>query len=194
MKRKRGHKKGKKPKPPSTTEEPSAAASGNTEANSGNDEYESGMEVDTTSSPGPDPQLNADPNGSGDTAAEKPLGRVKVKLKTSKALESDAPSHSDTDRSSQKVDREGKMVGEKMEDSGNSSVEVKAETSPGVSKKAGTIIIKSSRTLSGSSMDMGGGSTQAQGETSKRKEVKFPLQYSRFNKKELESSLMVCSI
>ena len=117
MKRKRGHKKGKPKGAPvvSKNEVSINLVSANTEDNSGLDgfgndnKYESGMEVDTPSSTGTDQPYNVasiNPDGSIDKAMGKSVGRVKVKLRTSKMLESqhtssDAPTHSDTDKSSQ---------------------------------------------------------------------------------------------
>ncbi|KAJ1420001.1 hypothetical protein SESBI_14748 [Sesbania bispinosa] len=165
MKRKRGHKKGK---PKGTT---NAAISGNEalgneggqnkEETSGLDEFgvdndkdNSGMEVDTPSSTGTDQQhynlANINPDGSIDKAAGKSVGRVKVKLRTPKMLDSqptssDAPTQSDTDKSSQQqgLDKQGANA-ERMEDSAISLLDMKLGAP---SKKAGSIKIKSSKVL-----------------------------------------------
>lgn len=199
MKRKRGHKKGKKAKKNVAVAAPSEAAvnvvSINSEDNSVNDEYESGMEVDTPISAGTDQALNVasvNPDSNVDKAVGKSVGRVKVKLKTSsKVLESDVPSHSDTDKSSPQLGFErqgGGGVNEKMEDSGNSSAEMKI----GVLRKAGSIKIKSSRMLGGSNGDRSGYDISTEHEDSFQKEVKMPRQGSRYNKQELDSALTVC--
>ncbi|XWS62415.1 hypothetical protein CRYUN_Cryun06bG0008800 [Craigia yunnanensis] len=199
MKRKRGHKKGNKAKSNAAVVAPIEAAvnavSVNSEDNSVNDEYESGIEVHTPST-GTDQALNVasiNPDGSIDNAVGKSVGRVKVKLKTSsKVLESDVPSHSDTDKSSPQVgfERPG-VVNEKMEDSANSSAEMKMGVSSGVSRKAGSIKIKSSRMLGGSNVDRSGNAIAAEHEGSFHKEVKMPHQGSQYNKQELDSALTV---
>ncbi|XP_007041233.2 PREDICTED: SWR1 complex bromodomain subunit bdf1 [Theobroma cacao] len=199
MKRKRGHKKGNKAKANAAAAVNEAAVnvvSVNSEENSVNDEYESGMEVDTPSSTGTDQALHVasiNPDGSIDKAIGKPVGRVKVKLKTSsKALESDVPSHSDTDKSSPQVglERPG-VVNEKMEDSANSSAEVKMGVSSGASRKAGSIKIKPSRVLGSSNVDKSGNTVAGERQSSFQKEVKMPCQGSRYNKLELDSALTV---
>ncbi|XVE48565.1 hypothetical protein DITRI_Ditri01bG0011700 [Diplodiscus trichospermus] len=197
MKRKRGHKKGNKAKPNAAAVAPIEAVVDVVSIdNSVNDEYESGMEVDTPSSTGTNQASNVasiNPDGTIDKAVGKPVGRVKVKLKTSsKVLESDVPSHSDTDKSSPQVgfERQG-GVNEKMEDSANSSAEMKMGVSSSVSRKAGSIKIKSSRMLGGSNVDRSGNAIAAEREGSFRKEVKMPHQASRYNKQELDSALTV---
>ncbi|GKV24439.1 hypothetical protein SLEP1_g34049 [Rubroshorea leprosula] len=57
MNRKRGHKKGNKPKAPATTAPSEAVVNVVSEENTGNDEYKSGKEVDTPSSTGTDQPL-----------------------------------------------------------------------------------------------------------------------------------------
>ncbi|XP_022762771.1 bromodomain-containing protein 4-like isoform X2 [Durio zibethinus] len=200
MKRKRGHKKGNKAKSNAamvaTNEEAVNVVSVNSEDDSVNDEYESGMEVDTPSSTGTDQALNVasiNPDGSVDKAVGKSVGRVKVKLKTSsKLLESDVPSHSDTDKSSPQMGFERRGgVNDKMEDSANSSAEMKMGVSSSVSRKAGSIKIKSSRMLGSSNVDKSGNTIAAEREGSFRKDVKMPCQGSRYNKQELDSALTV---
>ncbi|KAK8522376.1 hypothetical protein V6N13_115348 [Hibiscus sabdariffa] len=200
MKRKRGHKKGNKAKANAALVAPNEAAvsavSLNSEDNSVNDEYESGMEVDTPPSTRTDQAFDVNtinPDSSMDKPIGKSVGRVKVKLKTSsKVLESDVPSHSDTDKSSPQVgfERQGGVY-EKMEDSANSSAEMKVGVSSGVSRKAGSIKIKSSRMLAGSNADKSANAIAAERESSFRKEAKMPRLGSRFNKLELDSALTV---
>ena len=157
MKRKRGHKKGKAK---GSTNHGSSGADANKEETSG-------LEVDTPSSTGTgmDQQhnynvANINPDGSVDKAA---IGRVKVKLKTPKILDSqptssDAPSPTQSDT-------------ERMEDSANSLPDMKLST---LSKRAASIKIKSSsnHTLSAST------------------EITLPKE--RKNKQELDASLVVC--
>ncbi|KAJ4717439.1 putative Bromodomain-containing protein [Melia azedarach] len=156
MKRKRGHKKGKsKGGPKAVKNEATPVISlNNTEDDSnnvdeyGNDEYESVMEVDTPSSTGTDQPLNVasiKPDGSVDKALGKPVGRVKVKLKTPKILES---SHSDTDKSSSQMGFERQSrTADRMEDSAISLAQMKLGVLGNASKKAGSIKIKSSKGL-----------------------------------------------
>ncbi|KAK8370899.1 hypothetical protein V6Z12_A01G208700 [Gossypium hirsutum] len=188
MKRKRGHKKGNKAKANAAAlvapnEATGNVASVNTDDNSVNDDYESGMEVDTPSSTRTDPAFNVtsvNPDSSVDKAVGKSVGRVKLKLKTSsKVLESDVPSHSDTDKSSPQVgfERQGGVY-EKMEDSANSSAEMKM----GVS---------SSVMLAGSNADKSGNVIGEERESSLQKEAKMPRLGSRYNKQELDSALTV---
>ncbi|PPD72050.1 hypothetical protein GOBAR_DD31052 [Gossypium barbadense] len=183
MKRKRGHKKGNKAKANAAAlvapnEGTGNVASVNTDDNSVNDDYESGMEVDTPSSTRTDPAFNVtsvNPDSSVDKAVGKSVGRVKVKLKTSsKVLESDVPSHSDTDKSSPQVgfERQGGVY-EKMEDSANSSAEMKMGVSSSVSRKAEVSRLREER------------------ESSFQKEAKMPRLGSRYNKQELDSALTV---
>ncbi|TYH31938.1 hypothetical protein ES288_A01G211400v1 [Gossypium darwinii] len=201
MKRKRGHKKGNKAKANAAAlvapnEATGNVASVNTDDNSVNDDYESGMEVDTPSSTRTDPAFNVtsvNPDSSVDKAVGKSVGRVKLKLKTSsKVLESDVPSHSDTDKSSPQVgfERQGGVY-EKMEDSANSSAEMKMGVSSSVSRKAGSIKIKSSRMLAGSNADKSGNVIGEERESSLQKEAKMPRLGSGYNKQELDSALTV---
>ncbi|XP_039006494.1 bromodomain-containing protein bet-1-like isoform X2 [Hibiscus syriacus] len=105
---------------------------------------------------------------------------------------SDVPSHSDTDKSSPQIgfERQG-VVYEKMEDSANSSAEMKMGASSGVSRKAGSIKIKSSRMLAGSNADKSGNAIAAEREGSFQKEAKMHRLGSRYNKLELDSALTV---
>ena len=208
MKRKRGHKKGK---PKGTTnhvvtanETLRNAGVQNKEETSGlddfgnNDKDNSGMEVDTPSSTGTDQHYNLaniNPDGSIHKAVGKSVGRVKVKLKTPKMLDSqhtssDAPTQSDTDKSSQQhgFDKQG-VSAERTEDSANSLPDMK---SVAPSKRAGSIKIKSSKVL-GSNADQTGKSVSVSNEISHPKERKAPQQNPRYNKQELDASLVVCS-
>lgn len=206
MKRKRGHKKGKskKSKTAPFKEEPKHVSSGNVEENSGtedadNDEQDSGMEVNTPSSSGTDQPskntANINPDGSIERTSAKPMARVKVKLKTPKALESqgtssDAPSRSDTDKSSQKMEVDKKaVVAEKMEDSISSLLEMKAGPSENPSKKAGSIKIKTSKPLASGPQSTDVVVLEVDGEH--QKELKDTPQASRSSKQELEAAVTV---
>ncbi|GLT85771.1 hypothetical protein SLE2022_039490 [Rubroshorea leprosula] len=197
MKRKRGHKKGSKQKAPATTAPSEAVVNVvSEEDDSGQDETESGMEVGTPSSTGTDQPLvnlvNMKSDGSVGKALGNLVGRVKVKLKTPRALDSDVPSHSDTDKGSPKVGLERQdMVTKKVEDSGNLAGERKMAFSGIVYRKSGKIKIKSSMKLGDSSVDKGGAAVPAQGETSLLKEQKVTHQDSRYNKQELGSAVAV---
>lgn len=207
MKRKRGNKKGKQKGPPvpATTEtvvnlvsldgEDNSAADEDDDNNNNvdshnNEEYESGMEIDTPSSTGTDQPLNLasiNPDGSIDKTAGKSVGRVKVKLKTSKVLES----QSDTDKSSPQLGLEKQgVVGDKMEDTGNSLSEIKTGVSGHVSKKPGSIKIKPSKVLGGLNVEKSS-TGMAQDESLQQKEPKTPLQEYQYSKQELDSALLV---
>ncbi|GKV32148.1 hypothetical protein SLEP1_g40775 [Rubroshorea leprosula] len=197
MKRKRGHKKGSKQKAPATTAPSEAVVNVvSEEDDSGQDETESGMEVGTPSSTGTDQPLvnlvNIKSDGPAGKALGNLVGRVKVKLKTPRALDSDVPSHSDTEKGSPKVGLERQdMVTKKVEDSGNLAGERKMAFSGIVYRKSGKIKIKSSMKLGDSSVDKGGAAVLAQGETSLLKEQKVTNQDSRYNKQELGSAMAV---
>lgn len=161
---------------------------------------ESAMEVDTPSSTGTDQHCNLaniNPDGSIDRAVGKSMGRVKVKLRTSRTMESqptssDAYTQSDTDKSSQQIGLEKQgVVSEKMEDSANSLAEVKIGASGNVSKKVGSIKIKSSKAL-GSTVNHGIDPVPARSESPYDREPKMSDQDSRYNKEELDTTLMVC--
>lgn len=207
MKRKRGHKKGKPKGVPakSAKVEISSEAGVNVENDSGADEfdkdnrYNSGMEVDTPSSTGTDQPhnvANINPDGSIGKGIGKPLGRVKVKLKTPKMMESqvtssDAPTLSDTDKSSQQMDLDKQaMVAEKMEDSANSLPEAKMDAPESSSKKAGSIKIKSSKAPRSSSNQNIEAVPTRDGSPLQKEEIK-PRQDFRYDKHELETALMV---
>ncbi|XP_011028343.1 PREDICTED: transcription factor GTE11 isoform X1 [Populus euphratica] len=170
------------------------------------DDNQSPMEVNTPSSTGTDQPLHLasiNPDGSIDKAAAtaasgggvggvKGVGRVKVKLKSSKILES----RSDTDRSSP-VQNLG--LEKQVEDSGNSVV---PEIKMYVSRRPGGIKIKSS-----SSTQVMGGGGRGGGSSSgdvvvvedededeeglPNKELETPHKENRYDKKELDSALLV---
>jgi len=168
------------------------------------DDDQSPMEVNTPSSTGTDQPLHLasiNPDGSIDKAAAtaasggggvKGVGRVKVKLKSSKILES----RTDTDRSSP-VQNLG--LEKQGEDSGNSVV---PEIKMYVSRRPGGIKIKSSsstKVLGGGGR--GGGSSSGdvvvvededEDEGLPNKELETPHKENRYDKKELDSALLVC--
>ncbi|EXB29042.1 Bromodomain-containing factor 2 [Morus notabilis] len=214
MKRKRGHKKGKS-KGASATSAKVEIPSGdgvNLENVSGaddfdkNNKYDSGMEVDTPSSTGTDQPhnvANINPDGSIGKGSGKLLGRVKVKLRTPKIMESqvtssDAPTQSDTDKSSHQMDLDRQeVVAEKVEDSANSLPESKMTAPESSSKKAGSIKIKSSKVPGSSSnqsieaVATSDESPRQKEESPRQKEEKTPRQDSRYDKHELDTALMV---
>ncbi|TQE07373.1 hypothetical protein C1H46_007026 [Malus baccata] len=161
--------------------------------------YESGMEVDTPSSTGTDQHINLaniNPDGSIDRGVGKSVGRVKVKLKTSRTMDSqptssDAYTQSDTDKSGQQVglERQG-LVSEKMEDSANSLHEVNVGASVNASKKTGGIKIKSSKVL-GSSVNHSTDPVSARTKSPHKRESKMADQSSRYNKQELDTALTI---
>ncbi|KAL0357203.1 UNVERIFIED_CONTAM: hypothetical protein Scaly_1406000 [Sesamum calycinum] len=212
MKRKRGNKKGraKKPKLVSTNEVASNVVSLNTEENSGvdefdNEEVDSGMDAETEATPSPSatsqPEVLANANSVGrpinSTFGRAVYTRVKVKIKTSKNLESqhtssDAPTQSDTDKSSQQVGSE-KQEGpsEKMEDSANSLSETNGGVSGNTLKKSMGIKIKSSRGLGSSSMSPCSNIEPVKTDTTEKKDAESLHQESRYNEQELKASLEV---
>ncbi|PRQ19752.1 putative chromatin remodeler Bromodomain family [Rosa chinensis] len=210
MKRKRGHKNKKgKPKGPSVPvvvvnleENENLDESGGGGGDNDDNIDDSGMEVDTPSSTGTDQQqqqqhqhynvANINPDGSIGRGGGKSVGRVKVKLVTPKTKESQLTSSeaytlSDTDKSSQQMglERQG-VLSEKMEDSANSLSKMK---SGNVSKKAGSIKIKPSKSL-GSSISHSD-PVPARSESPHEKELHRPHLESRYNKQELDTSLTV---
>lgn len=208
MKRKRGHKKGKS-KGASAASAKVEIPSGdgvNLENVSGADEfekhnkYDSGMEVDTPSSTGTDQPhnvANINPDGSIGKGSGKLLGRVKVKLRTPKIMESqvtssDAPTQSDTDKSSHQMDLDRQeVVAEKVEDSANSLPESKMIAPESSSKKAGSIKFKSSK-VPGSSSNQSIEAVATSDESPHQKKEKTSRQDSRYDKHELDTALMVC--
>ncbi|KAF2293905.1 hypothetical protein GH714_005571 [Hevea brasiliensis] len=149
------------------------------------------MEIDTPSSTGTDQPLNLasiNPDGSIDKTAGKSFGRVKVKLKTSKVLES----QSDTDKSSPQLGLEKQgLVSDKIEDTGNSLSETRHGVTGNVSKKPGSIKIKSSKVLGGFSVEKSGSTVMVKADGLQQKEPKTPHQESQYNKQELDSALSV---
>ncbi|PON48771.1 Bromodomain containing protein [Parasponia andersonii] len=219
MKRKRGHKKGKSKGASASASAVSAKEAVSSVAvvvnvendsglveldndnNSNNNKDDSGMEIDTPSSTGTDqPQniANVNPDGSIGKGIGKPLGRVKVKLRTPKLMEaqltsSDAPTQSDTDKSSQQMGLEKQgVVTDKMEDSANSLPEAQLSAPGNLSKKAGSIKIKSSKALGSSISHTKNDSVPPTRDVSPhRKEQKTRAQDPRFKKQELDTCLMV---
>ena len=207
MKRTRGNKKGKSKKPNMVVvNEPTQnVISVNTEDNSGSgdvdkDEIESGMEVATLPSTGAD-QPEKLPSINTDRLIERPAGklvygRVKVRIKTSKALDSqitssDVPTQSDTDKSSQQGGPEKNgVVSEKMEDSANSLHDVNPSVSGNQSKKAGSIKIKSSRGFGSSTINTCS-NAPVQSEQTHQKEPGLLRRDPRYNGQELHASLEV---
>ena len=200
MKRKRGNKKSKRKR--GTEVAGKEASSLVPEENSGaeefdndnNDNNDSAIEVDTPSSTGTDHLnlANVNPEVSIDKAAGKSsLGRVKVKLRTSKFIDaqlnsSDALTQSDTDKSSPQMGVEKQsVVSEKIEDSANSLPEKETGVSGTASKKPGSIKIKSTKSL-GASNNPTTTAVKPQGGGNR-----IPQQDSRPNKNELNSALTV---
>lgn len=207
MKRKRGNKKGK-PKKPSAVALNEAilnVVNVSTEDNSGVEDYnkddvESGMEVEIPSSTGTDPPEKLATNNSGGLVDKIPgrlvYGRVKVKIKTSKAFDSqhtfpDVPTQSDTDNSSQQLGLEKLgIIGEKMEDRANALPEIKLDLLANVSKKAGSIKIKSSKGFGSSTLSPCYNSGLVQGERTHQKEPSLQLD-SQYSKQKLDAALDV---
>lgn len=212
MKRKRG-KKGKSKKLPvpvvSAKETVENVVNLSAEDNSGpedmeKDEIDARMDAETPSSSGtdqPEKLVNVSSGGQVDGQVDKAAGklvynRVKVKIKSSKALESqltssDARTHSDTDKSSPHVGLDKQVVvSDKVEDSANSVPEVSKGVSVYQSKKAGSIKIKS-RGFSSASLSPCNNAGSAQVERTHQKEPELPRRDSQYNKQELNSALEV---
>lgn len=209
MKRRRGSKKGrpKKPKLVSTNEEASTAVSLNTEENSGldefdNDDVDSGMDAETEKSPSPlratqpETLVNADTVGrpNSNIFGKAVYTRVKVKIKNSKTFESqrvfsDAPSQSDTDKSSQQIGSEKPgLPSEKMEDSANSLSETNGGIFGTSTQKPAGIKIKSSRGLGSSSMSPCSNTEPVKGD---RKDTQSLHKESKYCEQELRTALEV---
>ncbi|KAL3515716.1 hypothetical protein ACH5RR_022618 [Cinchona calisaya] len=173
-----------------------------------NDESDSGVEAASPSSVAADlpekPSIPAEKPktiNSGrlidDTKGRLVYGRVKVKIKASKALDSQltssgAPTHSDTDKSSQQVEVENQgPPSEKMEDSANSLPESNAGISENSSKKSGGIKLKPSRAFSSSSMSPCSNVEMMKGETKQLKEPELLCRNPQHEKQELDASLEV---
>ncbi|XP_022151839.1 bromodomain-containing factor 1 isoform X2 [Momordica charantia] len=202
MKRKRGNKKSKRKGVGGGIEGAGKeAASLVTEDNSGLEEFDNDnksdsamdVEVDTPSSTGTDHLnvANVNPDDSIDKAAGKSsVGRVKVKLRTSKMMDaqinsSDAPTQSDTDKSSLQMGLEKhSVVSDKMEDSANSLPEKESAFSGTASKKIGSIKIKSSKSF-------GAGNNSTSNASKAQAGNRMPQQDSRPNKTELDTALTV---
>ncbi|CAL9238413.1 unnamed protein product, partial [Arabidopsis halleri] len=164
MKRKSGHKKGKKSKKSkSITEEgnlnestenvenQTSEQSSEGPAECENSEHESKMEVDAPSSTeiGNSPIASVDP---ADNVAAKSMGRVKVKLKTSKAPEPDETWRDDIDKSSSQVGSEKPAVpAEKKEELVPPRLPERKPVFLNVYRKTKGIKIKSSKAVDGSS-------------------------------------------
>ncbi|XP_057989503.1 uncharacterized protein LOC110661812 isoform X3 [Hevea brasiliensis] len=155
-----------------------------------NEEYESRMDIDRPSSTATDRPLTfagINPDGSTDKTTGKSVRRVKVKLKTSKLLES----QSDTNKSSPQLGLEKQgVVSDKIEDTGNSLSEIKTVVPGNVSKKPGSIKIKFSKVLGGLSVEKSGSTVMVQDESLQQKESKTPHQESQYNKQELDSAML----
>ncbi|CAN1305754.1 Bromodomain-containing protein 4B [Linum perenne] len=186
MKRKRSNKKGKAKAPSAAKDEAVISiASDSREDDSStdddnNEECESGMEVDTEQ---PLNAANIKPASSADNGAagKSSVRHVKVKLKTSKALESPT----DTDRSSPPLGSEKQgAASDKMEDSGSSVPDVKMSGSGSVGKKPGSIKIMTSKMADGTIVP-------AKDRRLELKSHKPPRQVSQYNKQELDSALTV---
>ncbi|OVA04290.1 Bromodomain [Macleaya cordata] len=217
MKRKWGHKKGKQKKPSAVN-----SVAIDTEDNSVLDDLDdddsqldSSMEVEVPASVVPNqPPTFTNTNADGLTdrpAGRSGIGRVKVKLKSSKLLEhqrtySDMQAQSDTDKSSQHVSLEKQGEVEKTDDSANSLPGTQSAVSEKAPRKAGTLKIKSSRGI----INLTSSPVQVQGERntqtasdndktvdssvsreSQQREPKFPLHDSQYNEQELNVALMV---
>ncbi|KAH6823863.1 hypothetical protein C2S53_013559 [Perilla frutescens var. hirtella] len=216
MKRRRGSKKGRPKKPKlgiSTNEVASTAVSLNTEENSAldefdNDDVDSGMdaEAETETTPSPPPPPQPETLARADTTVGRPHSnifgkavytRVKVKIKTSKTLESqrtssDAPSHSDTDKSCQQVGSEKQgLPSEKMEDSANSMSETNGGNFGNTTHKPTGIKIKSSRGLGSSSMSPCSNTEPVKGDRVEKKDTQLLLKESKSNEQELRTALEV---
>ncbi|XP_051146900.1 uncharacterized protein LOC127262311 [Andrographis paniculata] len=217
MKRKRANKKGKtkkKPKLASANEVASNAVSLNAEDNSGlnefdNEDIDSGVDAGTESTPSPSrgasqPEtvaksvdLAPEIRQNNHTLVKAVYTRVKVKIKTSKNLESqntskDVRALSDTEKSNQPVGSD-KQVGpsEKMEDSANSLSETNGVVSGNISKKSVGIKIKASRGLGSSSMSPCSNSEPMKVEKVEKKDTESIHQESQYNEQELKAALEV---
>lgn len=182
------------------------AVTQNTEENSGldqseNEESDSGVEAESQSpvaSVPVEPPATVSSGGQNNEKAGKFVygRRVKVKIKTSKTLDSqltssDKPTHSDTDKSSQQVELEKQAsINEKMEDSGNSLSETNTGISGNPSKVSGAIRIKTSRGFS-SSISPCSNAELMKGESAKLREPEIFKIDNRFDKQELDAALEV---
>ncbi|XP_047335240.1 bromodomain testis-specific protein [Impatiens glandulifera] len=203
MKRKRGNKKGKAKKVPDASigEAPQDVDS---EENSGLDENEdeagTEMEVETLSPTGINQTAKQETIDT-EALVKKPAenlvyGRMKVKIKTSKTLESqlgssDAYTQSDTDRSSLQVGLEKQgAVSEKTEDSANSLPDITTAISGHPPKKGGSIKIKSSRSLGSSVMNPCTSATILHADKLRQKEASVD-RHLRHSEQDLNTALEV---
>ncbi|CAN8244834.1 unnamed protein product [Cochlearia groenlandica] len=154
MKRKRGHKKGNKSKKSksSTTEQENlneSAENQTSEHSSGasaeceNSEHESKLEVDappSSTASGSSPIVNVDPVASADN--NKVFGRVKVKLKNSKAPEPYVPPCNDVDKKSNDIDKKSNDIDKKSNDIDKNTNDIDKNTND-IDKKSNDIDKKS---------------------------------------------------
>ncbi|KAM7251141.1 hypothetical protein ACFE04_023024 [Oxalis oulophora] len=223
MKRKRGHKKSKSKTNTASLTEPVGenpvivdtvmsdnytdddVDNSNTDKENG---HESGMEVDKVDRPssvGTDPPLVSVVSNK---PVEKPIvvksySRVKVRLKTSKVLESDILSQSEnTDNKSGSLVGSEKLqsnnvVGEKMEDCANSLAELKQGDSGSSGTKVGSIKIKSASSLkvltvsSSDNKSTNGGLPEGSGIILQKEPRTVVRPEYRYSKQELDASLTV---
>ncbi|GAA0172446.1 hypothetical protein LIER_26272 [Lithospermum erythrorhizon] len=204
MKRKRGRKSKSKKAEVSGTDEVSNVGS-NVEEDCGvdegdNDDVDFSPEAETPPSMGNNPI--ASPAVQMDTVSVAPMdnkvvkavySRVRVKIKSSKALEpqpasSEPRAHSDTDKSSLQVSLDKQVVTEKMEDSANSLPEsnLNFENPP---KKIGGIRIKSSKGLSSSTPSPCATNELGNGDSKQEKDPEDKK--ARYNKQELTAAIEV---
>lgn len=200
MKRKRGNKKGKSKGSKAATSKGSSK-----KIDSHSDikeidpkEHDSVMEVDSPSSSGTDqPSDVANVNSDDiDKSPIKSAARVKVKLKTPKVLEvqhssSDAPSKNDSDRSVPELGLDNQSKDEDNADDGINSVsEMVLDVPENVTKKLGSIKIKTPRAIDspGNQYD---DNLAGDAGNSHQKPATAPVQSSRYNKEELDSALTV---
>ncbi|CAI9101561.1 OLC1v1038916C3 [Oldenlandia corymbosa var. corymbosa] len=132
-----------------------------------------------------------------DTAGRLVYSRVKVKLKNSKALDSqrtssNAPTQSDADKSNQQVELEKQeaTIG-KNEDSDNSLPESNVGVSSNSSKKSSGIKLKSSRDPTSSSISPCNNVEINKEETKQQKDPELPSRDRQFDKQQLDASLEV---
>ncbi|XP_073028925.1 uncharacterized protein [Primulina eburnea] len=212
MKRRRGSKKGKakKPKLLSATvanDVVSNMVSLNTEENSPLDDSDNMVDSGTDNETKPSPPEGGQPEALNNTdSVGRPVNntsvkavytRVKVKIKTSKNLEShhtssDAPTLSDTEKSSQHFGSEKQLVpNDRMGDSSNSLSETKEDVSGTTSKKSMGIKIKSSKGFGCSSMSPCSHTETVKGDRTEKKDVELVYQHSKNNEQELKAVLEV---
>lgn len=219
MKRKRGHKKGKSKKlHVADVNEASSNVVSIEDAEEDTDtdmhdnvesEIRMGAETPSAGLDQPDKSTNMNSNG----VVPKPVavyGRVKVKIRTSKPLDhrltssdgpsktldlqvtsSDAPTQSDTDKSIQQpsIDKQG-MLAEKVEDSANSLPQI-GLASDNVSRKSGSIKIKSAKGFGPKSISKDIDAPEQPRDRARQQESIVPREASKHNKQELVTALEV---